>query len=352
MRSSIKFAMHNVKLGALTTGIVQSNFKGRIKRFVARDNAFSFMSSAKGTPAYWKQFLFDVLAMVKQLGIPTYFLTFLYADLRWEELPYIIKNLNNLGLSDEELKNLSCNLLNNNPVLVARHFQYKVEVFFKETISDAFLGEIKNYAICIEFQEWGSPHAHSFTWIFNAPNIENDAAYIEFIEKVINTQLPHHLSDPELYELVKTCQNHTPSRTCWKYSKNECCFYYGCYFIEKTIIAKPIDSKFCNEKKQEISTCRNTLLSQVKSYIDNNLYPAKVNVIGPTKDNFTQPLSVKEILDELEISKDDYHRAFSISKDDDLELHLKREPNSCFANNCFDVGLKPWQANMNIQPVL
>ena len=31
----------------------------------------------------------------------------------------------------------------------------------------------------------------------------------------------------------------------------------------------------------------NTLLRRVKSYIDYNLYPAKVNVIDPTKDNFT-----------------------------------------------------------------
>ena len=37
------------------------------------DNSFSFMSSAKGTPACWKQFLYDVLAMLKQLGIPTSF---------------------------------------------------------------------------------------------------------------------------------------------------------------------------------------------------------------------------------------------------------------------------------------
>ena len=72
----------------------------------------------------------------------------------------------------------------------------------------------------------------------------------------------------------------------------------------KTIIAKPHDSKFSDE--QEILTWRNTLLSQVKSYIDNNLYPAKVNVIDPIKDNFTQPISVKEILGKLEIYKDDY----------------------------------------------
>ena len=129
--------MHRIKPGTLTAGTVKSNFKGAIERFVARDDAFSFLSSVKGTPAYWKQFLYDVLAMVKQLGIPTYFLTLSCADLRWEELPYIINKLNNLGLSDEELKNLSyqekCNRLNINPVLVARHFQYKLEVFLKKS---------------------------------------------------------------------------------------------------------------------------------------------------------------------------------------------------------------------------
>ena len=35
----------------------------------------------------------------------------------------------------------------------------------------------------------------------------------------------------------------------------------------------------------------------------------------------------------------------------DLELYLKREPNSCFANNYLDVGLKAWLANMDIQLV-
>ena len=68
---------------------------------------------------------------------------------------------------------------------MARHFQYKAEVFFKEIILGGPLGKTKYYAIRIEFQERGSPHVHLFIWIFNAPNIENEAAYIEFIEKTI-----------------------------------------------------------------------------------------------------------------------------------------------------------------------
>ena len=64
----------------------------------------------------------------------------------------------------------------------------------------------------------------------------------------------------------------------------------------------------------------------IKIYINNNFYPVKVNVIDPTKDNFTTPLSVKKVLRELEVSRDDYYRALSISKDEDLKLNLKRKP--------------------------
>ena len=162
------------------------------------------------------------------------------------------------------------------------------------------MGKTKYYAIRIEFQERGSLYFHLFIWIFNVPNMENEAAYTEFIEKTLNVQLPDHLNYPERFELVQTYLVHAHSGTCWKYNKNECRFSYGQYFTEKTIIAKPLDSKFSNDEKQEILKWTNTSPRQVESYIDNNLNSVKVNVIDPTKDNFTQSLSVKEILDELE----------------------------------------------------
>ena len=57
------------------------------------------------------------------------------------------------------------------------------------------------------------------------------------------------------------------------------------------------------------------ITKQFKSDIDDNFSSLKVNVTDPTKDKFTQPLSIKEILDELGISKDDYYTALSISED-------------------------------------
>ena len=93
------------------------------------------------------------------------------------------------------------------------------------------------------------------------------------------------------------------------------------------------------------------MLGKVKYYIDDHLNPAKVNVVDPTKGNYPQPLIIQEILNELEISENDYYKVLSISEDEDLELHLKRQPHPCFVNNYFDVSLKAWQANMDIQPI-
>ena len=64
--------------------------------------------------------------------------------------------------------------------------------------------------------------------------------------------------------------------------------------------------------KQEILASRKAVLGKVKNHIDDNLNPSKVNVVDPTKDNFTQPLTIQEIVNELEISEDDYYKSLSI----------------------------------------
>ena len=84
--SSINIAMKKVDSTGITAGMFNVNYKQTIQEFLAADRGFSFMKNIKGSPAYWKNFLYDVLAMVKQLGLPTYFITLSCADLRWNEL--------------------------------------------------------------------------------------------------------------------------------------------------------------------------------------------------------------------------------------------------------------------------
>ena len=74
--------MHKIKPGQLTSGKIKHNYKGRIDRFVGSDNTFSFISSVKGAPPYWKQFFHDNFYMIIKLGTPTYVFTISCADLR------------------------------------------------------------------------------------------------------------------------------------------------------------------------------------------------------------------------------------------------------------------------------
>ena len=75
-------AMRKVTSNQLTACMLSRNFNEKIKEFIASDQAFTFKNSIKGTTAYWKKYLFDVLAMVKQLGVPTFLMRLSSADLK------------------------------------------------------------------------------------------------------------------------------------------------------------------------------------------------------------------------------------------------------------------------------
>ena len=63
-----------------------TNCKESVDNLVRNDQEFLFMSKIRGTPAYWKRFQSETLAMVKQLGCPSFFSTLSCADLKWNDL--------------------------------------------------------------------------------------------------------------------------------------------------------------------------------------------------------------------------------------------------------------------------
>ena len=95
------------------------------------------------------------------------------ADLHWNELISVISTLNGNKITDADIDSMDfferCRFLKLNPVVLARHFQYRVEIFFKVIIINGPLGKVKYHAIRVEFQVRGSPHIHSFLWIIDAP---------------------------------------------------------------------------------------------------------------------------------------------------------------------------------------
>ena len=82
--------------------------------------------------------MYEVVAMGKQLGIPTWFMTLSCADLRCPELFQIIARTQSKNMTEEQVDDLSYNkrysMLNFNPVVVAKQFRHRVESFFTERL--------------------------------------------------------------------------------------------------------------------------------------------------------------------------------------------------------------------------
>ena len=130
---SINIALKKVHGQSVTASQLRNNPE-RLTNLICQDQACLFLRQIPGTAPYWQKFMYEVIAMVKQLGIPTWFMTLSGADLRWPELFQILSRIDGKNLTDEEIDELTyeekCKMINLNPVVVAKHFQYRVVTIF------------------------------------------------------------------------------------------------------------------------------------------------------------------------------------------------------------------------------
>ena len=186
-------------------------------------------------------------------------------------------------------------MLNLNPVVVAKHFQYQVETFFKEVLLTNAnpIGKIVYYALRIEFQMRGSQHLHALLWTSDCPKLTNDTqdAFIDYIDRNVQAYLPNKKKDPQLYDLVKTYQVHNHSKTCSKYKNVACRFNFGHFFTDRTIVAELLAEDIENEIKSNIFAKRQEILSKVKQKID--------VVLNPTKPTYDAHATRADILNDI-----------------------------------------------------
>lgn len=109
--------------------------KVAMNAFMCKDKAYHFMKNVRGSPAYYQRMFYDLLAMMRQLGTPTcWFLTLSAADMKWPDMIKTIARQYGVMYTDEQVNNLSfeekSSWLRRNPITAARHFQYRLNVFF------------------------------------------------------------------------------------------------------------------------------------------------------------------------------------------------------------------------------
>ena len=228
---------------------------------------------------YWKNFLHQVLAVVKQLKAPTFFLTLSCADFRQNELISIIYKLNGVDIVDEKIDRISyhewCDTLNKNSVLAARHFQYRVETFLKVSF-----GKTQYYAIRVYSQVRGRPHIYSF--ILKSLKLTKHSLYeyTELVYGIVRADLPDAINEPALFELVKTYPMHHHSKTFRKHINEKCRTYFDKFY--GTTVRISHFSRYENMQR------RNAILKQVKYYTDDELNPSKEFFFENSKDDYVE----------------------------------------------------------------
>ena len=154
-----------------------------------------------------------------------------------------------------------------NPFVVSRFFNIFMKAFIhavlgynpkKRNTEGGILGKVKAYYGCVEAQGRGSLHCHMLVWVEGGLNVDEIKCHIvnkddnnfqrrliSFLDNTISNEIPpsnvetsEH--DPcticgpiaetseelqkDLHLLVKQCQQHSHTHTCFKYDKNSCRF--------------------------------------------------------------------------------------------------------------------------------
>ena len=303
-----------------------------LSQYVRKDKAYCFMKNIRASPPYYQRTFYDLLAMIRQLGTPTWFFTLSAADLKWPDMIQLIAKQYGVHYSDDEVAALSfdekSNWLKRNPVTAPRHFHYRLNTLFQEFLRSTSkpLGEIIDYAIRIEFQARGSPHAHCVIWVKDTPEygVDHDSEVCDFIDQYVSCQVPKE--DCKLKELVLLLQKHKHSSYCKRNQK--CRFHFRKPPSSQTLITK--DDTDPADIEQALA-----VLSKVQKLIAE----------GDTNLNLT------DLLNKAKVTESEYIDALEVSSTGNVVV-LKRDPNECFINNYNPSVMLAWQANMDIQYVL
>ena len=191
-------------------------------------NSYMFMKQIRGTIAYYRNSLNDLLAMLRCLGPPSLFVTLSADDLHWPEIGMVAQSISYAE---------SCQLgsmfdtVQKDPLMASVHFNRRFHALLKYVINGPKkpLGTVLDYFIRVEFQNRGSPHYHILFWVEGVPTkINNDTIDVlkAYINKVIYTNLPNAQSDPVLHNLVSRLQTHRHTRYCQPKPSSPCRFRF------------------------------------------------------------------------------------------------------------------------------
>ena len=337
------------------------------------EDGFSVFDRVTGTPRYWRNKRYEMVAKLENLGPFHFFFTLSCADKRWQEnfVSILIQRGHRITFKDEmayvndqpieeylENENLH-DLIKDHVLTMTRNFDRRVHAFVKNIIMGSNSPmHVKFYNYRVEFQVRGAGHIHGVLWLDTEalnetfPGLSTSlskikdnetltdkekATCINFVDSFITVSLRN-----DLKSTVEEVQVHKHSKSCRKYGTS-CRFSYPKFPSNRTIIAQPLDkTKFPSESafKKKLQSLKDNLAS-VKRTLE------KLEDIFPNQEQVT----IQDILTHSKVTEEQYYEALSISACG-TTIILQRSVQERFVNNYNQEWLRAWNATSIFKSVL
>ena len=314
-----------------TAGYILKDNMG--ESLVRLDEGYRIFRTIRNSPQYWENQKKEVFSMIRQLGLPTLFMSLSANDLHWSELLLTLGKLVDNTDYSESLKNNTLSwdtrsrLVQSDPVTCVRHFDHRVSQFIQTVLKSpqSPFGTLEDYFYRVEFQQRGSPHIHMLAWMSGSPKYgeNDDEEVLEYIDQVASCS-----SDvPDEWTEFLDFQKHKHSRSCRKGGRPVCRFGIPFPPMKKTVVLKPYNGDERSVYEQYYKTIQNHLCQLEKD------------------------IPFDEFLKETGLSEDDYMKAVQTSIKAE-KVFLKRKPVENRINPYMKDLLGVWKANHDIQYVL
>ena len=304
-----------------------------IDKLVNLDEGYYIFRQLRNSPAYLETRKKDIFAMIRQLSLPTWFMSLSAADTRWTDLLKMLAKLNDgIDYSEKELENLSwqekTKLVQKDPVTCSRYFDHRVQEFLNTVLKSSCepIGKLLDYFYRVEFQQRGSPHIHMLVWIENAPTLEtnSETEIVQFVDKYLTCN-----TDNEKTANLVGLQSHKHSKTCRKKGKPICRFGFPLPPLPRTMLLYPLEEDVDKYKKKNTE-----LLKAMNEYKDN---------VDMTFEEFLENFAKMDFDDYIKCIRSSLKapKVFLKRKTKDMRINLFNEGILC-----------AWKANLDIQIVL
>ena len=201
-----------------------------------------FASSLRGTPQWKRARRSELLDLIEEVGMPTFFFTTSAADLHWPDLQLLMMQQEGTATDDSVVDDAGRNgRVVRNPHVAGAFFSRRLQLLLEHVVNSE--GQLQHYWAIFEWQHRGSVHAHGLLWMDDCPvprveellsaegRDEEKRELLAYYDSYISAWYPGSISAEDIRRYQHEAPNHpqlaNPTIVTPQASRHPCQVRYG-----------------------------------------------------------------------------------------------------------------------------